>query len=263
MKGRSIVVAVIVVALVGTAIYFSPPMREARFVDSLITRNLEARGGADAWENVSAMRMAGQMDLGQEMIVPYVLEQKRPGKMCFEFEFDDATSTQCTDGQQGWKIVPFMGRSEPVAMTELEYREMADSVDPYGLLYDYKDRGLTIEYLGIDKVDERETHKLQVNMPHGGVRWLYLDAENGLDVMLKTLRTVVGREFLVETRYTDWREVEGLLIPVRQESRTEGDADSHFLTVDSITVNPQIDDDRFHIPAVVSVNGSGSGGNPS
>lgn len=263
MSRKTIIIAVAVVALVATAVYFSPAMREVRFVDSLVARNLDARGGTDAWERVTTMRMAGQMDLGQGMSVPYVLEQKRPGMMCFEFEFNEQTSTQCTDGTQGWKISPFLGRTEPVTMTDLEYREMADTADPYGLLYDYANRDLDIDYLGTEKVGDREAHKLQVNMPNGGVRWLYLDVETGLDLKLETMRTIVKRERLVETRYSEWREVEGLLVPVRQETWTEGDPEPHFLTVQTVVINPQIADDRFHIPAVVDAGKSGNGGNQS
>ncbi len=262
MSRKAIVIALLAAAVAAAAVYVSPTMREARFVDSLVARNLEARGGADAWGRVSAMRMAGMMDLGQDMVVPYVLEQKRPGKMCFEFEFDEQIAIQCTDGSRGWKIAPFRGRSDPVAMTELEYREMADSTDPFGLLYDYANRGLEIDYLGTEQVDGVETHKLQVNLPNGGVRWLYLDADSGLDMKLETPRTIARREFLVETRYTEWREIEGLLIPARQETRTAGDAESHFLTVQTVTVNPQIADDRFHIPAIASA-GAGNGGERS
>ena len=87
--------------------------RNARAVDALIARNIAARGGADAWRAVSSLRLTGQMDLGQGMHVPYVLEQKRPGKMCLEFVFDGETAVQCADGNSGWKLAPFRGRRRP------------------------------------------------------------------------------------------------------------------------------------------------------
>ena len=259
---KKLFISALVIALIGTAIYLSPAMREARFVDALVAANVEARGGAAAWERVTALRLNGRMDLGQDMTVPYVLEHKRPGKMCFEFEFDGAMSTQCADGDGGWKIAPFMGRAEPQAMSDLEYQEFADAADPYGVLYDYRARGIKIDYLGLETIEERETHKLQVNLPKGGTRWVYLDAETALDIKLQTPRTIAGRDHVVETIYSDWQTSEGLLIPMHQESRKVGEGETSFLTVDSVIVNPNIEDDRFHIPAVVST-GSGNGGNPS
>ena len=64
-------------------------------------------------------------------------------------------------------------------------------------------------------------------------------------------------EHLVETHYVEWQTIAGLLIPARQETRSVGDEDTHFVTVDSVTINPSIEDDRFHIPVAA---GNGSGG---
>lgn len=227
----------------------TPSQAKARAVDALVTRNITARGGAEAWRAVSSLRLTGQMDLGQGMHVPYVLDQKRPGKMCLEFVFDEETATQCTNGDSGWKVAPFRGRTTPEPMTEAELRETADSADPYGLLYDHAARGHVVELLGREPVDGRDAFKLKVTLPKGGVRWLYLDAETGLEVKLEALRVVAGREWVVETRYSDWQETDGLLIAHRQETLTRGDTESHFLTVESVTVNPPLDDSHFAMPA--------------
>ena len=64
---------------------------------------------------------------------------------------------------------------------------------------------------------------------------------------------VGGRERRVETFYHDWQETEGLLIPRRQETRTEGNNESHFLTVETVRVNPPLDDSRFAMPATAEM----------
>ena len=98
-----------------------------RVVDGLIAQNVAARGGADKWRSVDALRISGHMDLGQGMHVPYTIEQKRPGQMCLEFEFNSQMATQCVTAEGGWKVLPFMGRTRPERMTEAEYAEMADA----------------------------------------------------------------------------------------------------------------------------------------
>ena len=260
MSRKIVVVGLALVLAAGLLIYNSDTMKRARLVESLVARNIEARGGAEAWEAVSSLRLSGQMDLGQDMVVPYILEQNRPGTMCFEFEFDGQTATQCADGDKGWKVAPFRGRSTPEPMTEMELRETADSADPYGLLYDYAARDFDVELVGQEAVDGRDTYKLQVSLPKGGVRWLYIDAETALEVKLEAIRTIAGRERGFETRYVNWQVMEGLLLPQRQETRSDGDDQSHFITVDSVVVNPVLDDARFQMP--VSLNAS-NGGNSS
>lgn len=222
-----------------------------RVVDELIARNVAARGGAEAWQAVSALRLSGQMDLGQGLHVPYTMEQKRPGKMCIEFEFNEQTATQCVAGDAGWKLLPFRGRTTPEPMTELEYQELATAADIDGLLFDSARRGYKIELLGQVTVNGQDTMKLAVELPDGAQRWVYLDAATALEVKVEATRVLRGEERLVETYYSNWTETDGLLIPHRQDTRTEGEAESHFLTVDEVTVNPSIDDGRFAMPALV------------
>jgi hypothetical protein len=240
-----------VVAVVGSVlIYNSDAMKNARFVKSLVARNIDARGGAEAWKKVSTMKVTGRMDLGQGMSVPYVLEQKRPNKMCFTFEFDKQTATQCVDGNHGWKIAPFRGRDYAEPMTQEELREMADTTDPYGLLYNYASRDINIDLVDHVKVGDRDAIKLKLTMDKGAVRWLYLDAETALELKMETIRTIARRPKRVETVYSDWKNTDGMLIAHRQETTTEGDPKPHFLTVVGVSVNVALEDSRFAMPAV-------------
>lgn len=223
-----------------------------KVVDALIARNVAARGGAEAWRALRSLRLSGDMDVGQEMYVPYTLEQKRPGKMCLEFEFDEAMATQCVDGDSGWKLLPFMGRVVPEPMSEIELREMAAAASIDGLLLDSDKRGYRVQLLGKESVDGRDASKLEVTLPGGAVRWVYLDEETGLEIKLEAMRSLRGMERLVETEFSDWRDAGGLLIPRRQVTRMAGDAESHIMTVKDVAVNPVIDDSRFAMPGSLS-----------
>ena len=233
-------------------VYNFSGLKEARIINDLVSRNIAARGGEDAWQDVNSLRLAGRMDLGQGMSVPYVLEQKRPGKMCFEFDFNKQKSVQCSDGEKGWKITPFRGRESAQPMTEVEFRETADSSDLYGLLYNHAKRGIDVALVGHEMIGGRDAVKLKLTLEKGGVRWLYLDAESALEIKSEAMRVVAGRERLVETYYSDWQAKDGLLIARRQETTTKGDTKSHFLTVESVTVNPAIDDSRFAMPTAAA-----------
>ena len=70
------------------------------------------------------------------------------------------------------------------------------------------------------------------------------------------MRTLRGRDRRVETFYPDWKAEEGLLIPLRQETRTEGEKKLHVLTVETVRADPPIDDSRFAMPAVAAAGSS-------
>lgn len=220
-----------------------------REINNLIERNITAKGGSDTWRTVSALRLSGQMDLGQGLRVPYFIEQKRPGKMCLEYEFNRKMAMQCVDGSNGWQLLPFRGQKSPEAMSSEAALKMADTASIDSLLFAAATRGYRIESLGEEEVSGRKTHKLEINMPGGTQRWLYLDKESGLEVKLESRRVLRGKERIVETFYSDWMQVDGLLIAGRQETRTRGDTESQFITVEHVDVNPAIDNDRFIIPS--------------
>jgi hypothetical protein len=224
----------------------------AQTVDELVARNVTARGGAAAWRAVTSLELSGRMDVGQGMAVPYVLEQKRPGKMRLEFVFDGETVVQTYDGKAGWKLRPFLGRDDAEPMTEEELRVAADTSDLYGLLFDYAARGHAVELLGREVVQGKDTFKLKVTLPGGTVRWVYLDADSGLEVKVEALRRLRKHDRVVETFYYDWQATGGLLIARRQETRTEGEKGSpHPFTVQSVRVNPPLADTRFGMPVPV------------
>jgi len=249
MANKVIAIALAVVLVAGVLVYNSDAMKERRYIKVLVAQNVEARGGADTWQAVDSLRLTGLMDLGQGMHVPYVMEQKRPGKMCLEYVFDEETATQCVDGETGWKLLPFRGRYEPEPMTEKEYGAMAGAAAIDGLLFDSVNRGHKVRLVDKEMVAGRLAVKLEVTLPGGENRWLYIDEETGLDIKLDTTRLLRGEERIVETFYYDWQETDGLMIPRRQESSTVGDDESNFVTVDSVVSNPTIDDSRFAMPA--------------
>jgi hypothetical protein len=230
-------------------------------VNELIARNVEARGGADAWRAVTSLRFEGRMGLGQGMHVPYTLEQQRPGRMCLEFEFEGEKATQCVADGAGWKRLPYRGRRDAEAMTDEELRDIADAASIDGLLFDSAERGFDIQKVGRESLEGRDTIKLEVTMPSGSKRRVYLDAETALEVRVDAVRMLRGTEHVVETWYHDWQETRGLLIPRRQVTYTEGMSESNLLTVEHVIVNPPIADDRFRMPVVAA--SSGTGGNAS
>lgn len=241
-------ISIILTFAAGFLLYYSDAMREARFVKALVAKNIETRGGSEAWDSVTTMRLEGQMDLGSGMVVPYRLDQKRPGKMCLEFDFNAATSVQCADRDRGWTITPFRGRSTPQPMSDQQLQDSVDSADLYGPLYNYASRGHKIDVEGLAMVDGRDAWKLKITLPRGGVRWLYLDAETALDLKLEAIKNIGGRDHHVETYYYDWVTTDGLLISRRQETGEIDQDERRFFTVDKVEINPAIADSRFEMP---------------
>jgi len=244
---KKYVIAGVIVVIIAV-VYFGFFAGYSAKINGLIEKNVRAKGGEEAWNKVSSLQLTGMMSLGQDVIVPYTIDQKRPLKMCMEYEFNKRRVVQCVDGKSGWQFLPYSGRNVPEAMSKEDARAMADTASIDGMLLNADDRGVDIEWEGEVDVNGLPADKLKLTMPGGTVRWLYLDKITGLETKLEYTRMIRGKEQTVESRYSNWKTENGLLFPGRTDTQIVGDKRSQFLTVDKIIINPAIDDKRFKMP---------------
>jgi len=59
----------------------------------------------------------------EEVQVPFLMELKRPRKLRFELQFNGQTAVQVYDGVNGWKLKPFLNRSEVEPYTAAEMKQ--------------------------------------------------------------------------------------------------------------------------------------------
>lgn len=220
----------------------------AQTVDEIVARHVEARGGAAAWRAVETVEYAGSMEVGKGMSVPFRLQLKRPHKARIEFDFAGSTAIQTYDGKQGWKLLPFRGQTEASPLTEAELAVAASQAEIEGPLMGYAAKGHSLELMGRETVEGRETYKLALTLRGGGTRWLYLDAASGLEAVVEAPHRLRTEEKRLRTHYRDYRRVGSVTIPHVLESRIEGAPYSHKLTITSVQLGRPIADARFARP---------------
>jgi outer membrane lipoprotein-sorting protein len=219
----------------------------------LIDRNVAAKGGLQAWRGVQAITFSGKMDAGgkSKTQLPFVLEKKRPRKTRVELAFKNDTAVQVYDGVNGWKLRPYLGRKtvEPYSSDELKAAGFESELD--GPLVDYAAKGNKVELAGIEKVEDHEAYKLKVTMKGGQVQHIWLDAETFLEVKIEgTPRRMDKKMRPVAIYLRDYKSVSGLKVPYVIETAVEGNKDTHKIFIDSVAVNPKLDDALFAKPVV-------------
>jgi outer membrane lipoprotein-sorting protein len=222
----------------------------AQTVDEIIAKNIEARGGLDKIKSVQSMRSTGKMEFGPGMEAPGVFIQKRPDMSRLEFTVQGLTATQAYDGKTGWAIMPFMGKKDPEPMTADDTKVMQEDGDIDGPLVDYKAKGNQVELVGKDKVEGTDAYKLKVTLKNGDVKYLYLDADSGLEIKEESKRMIRDTETETETSLSDYREVNGLMFAFATQSSIKGSPQVQKLTIDKIELNVPLDDASFKMPAV-------------
>jgi outer membrane lipoprotein-sorting protein len=214
-------------------------------------RNVSARGGLQAWRAVQTMSYSGKMEAGgkQNVQLPFVMEMKRPRKTRVEIEFANDTAVQVYDGANGWKLRPYLGRRDVEPFTPDEMKSASLESDLDGPLVDYASKGTTVDLEGVETVEGHDAYKLKLTMKDGQVRRLWLDTQTFLDVKIEGIpRRMDGKMRPVEIYYRDYKSVNGLIVPYVLETTVQGVKQSHKMTIESVVVNPKLEDSLFAKP---------------
>lgn len=237
-----------------------PPMSAAQIVD----KNAAARGGLAAWRTVQTMSWKGKMGAGastyvtvsqagqlqtkqrEEAQLPFTLDFKRPLKTRVELEFNGQKAVQTFDGSAGWKLRPYLGRTnwDPYSADELQKAAAAPGID--GFLIDAASKGAKVESAGTDKVEDHAAYKLKVTLKNGQVRHVWIDGQSFLDLKVEgEPRKLDGKPHKVEVYMRDFKADQGLMIPHVLETVVQGVKKTEKITIDSVKINPPLDDARF------------------
>jgi hypothetical protein len=183
---------------------------------------------------------------GREAIVRR--EIARPGRIRTEFEFQGTTGVYAWDGSAGWRVSPLDGRFEPEPLPAEEAAIAAEQADIDGPLVDWKPKGHRVELVGTEALPGGRAHHLKVVLKSGGERDVWVDATTGLVVKTVSTRIWRGREVPIELTFADYRESGGVTFPRSLETGVPGRPRRLHIVVESVEVNPVLDDARFRMP---------------
>lgn len=242
-------------AFVATGLYAQDPkpiaVRET--VDGLVTKNVEAKGGAQALAAVKSLRLQGKMlsNHGQ-LELTYVQIKKRPGAVREETSLQGMTRVDAYDGTQGWKISPFGGRKDPEKVSVDDAKSLVEDAEIDGPLVDWKAKGNTVEYLGTEDVEGTLAHKLKVVRKNGDMSYVYLDPDHFLEIRVITQRMENGARVEIETDLGDYEKIDGVFFPFSIEGGPKGSTDKQKIILEKAEANVPIDDATFKFPTTTS-----------
>jgi len=228
-----------------------PKLTAAQIADN----NAKARGGLQGWRGVTAMLVKGELEAGgkKDTYLPYTLKTKRPHKQHLEVTFAGETSVQVFDGQQGWTFRPYLGRRDVEPFSPDQVKKSVAQPDIDGYLIDFAAKGTTLALDGTEMVGDRPCYRLKVTTKNGATRRIWVDGKSFLEAMVEDdARHFDGKMRGVQTLLSDYRSVDGLVVPFTSETRIDGERGSHKMTIDKVVFNPKLDDSAFAKPTVTA-----------
>jgi hypothetical protein len=224
--------------------------KNATTAEELVSKNIEAKGGADALHALQSLKLTGKMLVRQGQIqLAYVETKKRPGEVRTDATIQGMTIVEAYDAKEGWKVSPLQGRKDPEKMSADDLKPLMEDAEIDGPLVDWKTKGSTVEYLGTEDVDGTLAHKLKVVRKNGDVSFIYLDPDHFLEIRILTQRIKHGAQEEVETDLGDYEKIGGVFVPTSIESGRKGDPDKEKIVIDKAEANVPVDESIFHFPA--------------
>ena len=199
---------------------------QAQTADEIVRQNIEARGGAEALKELKALRRTGRLVIpGFNAELTVVEIKQRPGLLRQEVTFQGLTQVFGYDGKDAWQIDPFGGRKDPERLSpdSQQAKSARLTADIDGPLADWRAKGSTLEYLGLDDVDGGPAHKLRLKLRGGDEATYFVDPDSSMIIRLVEKQIVRGAEVEQESDFGEYEKAGGVYVPMTEEF---GDAGS-------------------------------------
>jgi hypothetical protein len=224
----------------------------AQDAQSLVAKNLEARGGAATVDAIKNLTFAGRTIFPGDFEVTYKETRARLGPSDadrVDFGLQGLDIIQAYDGHGGWKVNPLQGRKDAEKMSADEGRALADEALIEGPLLAARKDGSRVDYLGREDFDGTNAYKLKVTQKDGDEFTYWLDPDTYLEIKIDETRKIRGAEQTTETELGDYEKVAGVYFPMSVESWTQGQPNQRQRTViASGAANTELAADYFAEP---------------
>lgn len=224
----------------------------AQTAETIIDKNINARGGLQRIEKVRSIKMSGYASMNG-VNAPFTIIMERPEKLRIELMMRSDTIIQAYDGRSGWAKIPQANGSVIKSMTPSEAQSLKEQADFDGPLVHYKQKHNQVTLLGKATVDSVDSYKLVVQNTKGEKTTMFVNSKTFHIIREVTRKKVTGSNPVssymarIETDYRDFRAVRGLILPFSIETFVDGNKISR-LKIDSIDLNTAFPDSLFSKP---------------
>lgn len=176
----------------------------AQNVDEIVQKHIAAMGGMDKLNALKTVKMEGNLNV-QGTDVAIVMTKKHQEGLRMDMEIMGSSNYQLANKTKGWVFMPIMGQTEPTEMTPEQFAGVNSQLDLQGTLVNYKAKGIALELVGTEKVENNDAFKMKVTRD-GKVSYIFVDAKTFF--VVKTTSKAAGPEgeMEVESGFADYKQ---------------------------------------------------------
>lgn len=211
----------------------------AQTADEVVNNYVNAMGGKEKLASLNSVKMTGSIN-AQGMDIPITMTRVQQKGMRLDMEIMGSANYQMMNETEGWVFMPVMGMTEPKKMEDEQFKSGVSQMDIQGSLFNYKDKGNTVELAGADKVDGKDAIKLTVTSKAGKVTTYWLDAKTYFLIKTSSKAEMQGQEMDMETTFADYKQnADGFWFPYSMTTM------NGTITYEKIETNVKVDESIF------------------
>jgi len=224
-----------------------PAAVSAQTAAEIIKKNIAAKGGEEKLRGIQSITRKGVITLvSSKMTFPVTSVRQRPNLLRSETLFQNKKMIDGYDGTTAWAISPMLGGKgeKAVKMPAGDAQALIEEAQfdhPFLRPDDYE-----ITLVGSDSYLGEDVFVLKLSRSKVNFDYYFINSETWLEMKKVSTRVIKGKTIETTSRYKDYKNVNGILVAHRTESR--GVQRSQF-EITSIVFNKKYSSAYFAMPS--------------
>jgi len=208
-----------------------------------IVKKYSAATKLDKVMSLKTIKITGSMTMmGAEM--PLTMWMKNPNKLRTVSSFQGQEMIQTFDGVKGYMVNPMTGSTVPKEMNSEEVKEMLRANMFQNTLANYLKNG-QLTLVGNENIDNKPAIRLKATIEGGNIIDFFIDKSSYLLVKIASKISQGGMVIDMETFPSDYKEVSGLIVPMKTTTKAQGM--QLVMNFTKVEVDTPMDDSLFGI----------------
>ncbi len=208
-----------------------------------IVRNYTEANKFNQIASRKSVRITARMSM-MGMETPMEIWMKNPNKVKTVMSMGGQDIIQSFDGEKGYSVNPMTGSSQPVEMSPEEIKQLLGN-NLFDNMIDKFLKNGQLELAGEDAVRGSPAIKIKATYEPGTTGYLYIDRESWHLVKQTMNLNQGGMQATVETYPSDYREISGIVLPMKMTTAVSGM--EMIVTFTNVEVDVPMDDSVFRL----------------
>lgn len=209
----------------------------------VLEKMIDAEGGRKVLGSIKDTTMTGTLEIAMAgMSGSLTMSLKEPNMMRMDMEMMGMVFTQAYDGEVAWGTNPQTGANEEMPSEQADgFKRQAYGND---ILLNPDKHGITYTLKESENIEGKDYYVLVQTFPDGFQMTMYIDSKTYLPYKAVSTINQMGVESEAESFLSDWRKVEGTMIPFMLKVLYDGE-EAVTMTFTEVKYNSGIEDSFF------------------